>query len=39
MGCVLSPGSHDNIWRTLLRIINKKNVKNGLCRSVVVENG
>lgn len=24
MGCVLSPGSNDNIWRTLLRIINKK---------------
>lgn len=39
MGCVLSPGSHDNIWRTLVRIINKKNVKNGLCWRVVVENG
>ncbi len=24
MGCVLSPGSNDNIWRTLVRIINKK---------------
>lgn len=27
MGCVLSPGSHGNIWRTLVRIINKKMLK------------
>lgn len=27
MGCVLSPGSNDNIWRTLARIINKKMLK------------
>ena len=38
MGYVFSPGSDDDTWRTLVRIINK-NVKNGLCWSVVVENG
>lgn len=27
MGCVLSPRSNDNIWRTLVRIINKKMLK------------
>lgn len=27
MGCVFSPGSDDNIWRTLVRIINKKMLK------------
>lgn len=27
MGCVLSPGSNGNIWRTLVRIINKKMLK------------
>ncbi len=27
MGCVLSPGSNDNIWRPLVRIINKKMLK------------
>ena len=27
MGCVLYPGSNDNIWRTLVRIINKKMLK------------